>query len=557
MAETRDFDPRTIVDDDLVLTRTADAMNASAFKHQSFLHRQRVGAARVRLARAIERGAPREEIEGLQSRLITREARLTQVETQFAAADIASPAPNAELAQVLGQVTGEAGEAPYTAALLTANGEILASVRIEDNGGFVLSVGGPIAGARLQVSDVVQAILFRDATGFDVALGQIATRTVGLEAPAKPATPAPTTLLTPDVVGQTEEAACAILIRLGVGDIDITRHPDSGPAGLVLAQSPAAGEVLVPDAGASLTVSERTAAPTPEPVTMPDFIGRPIEEARTEARALQIELAEVVRGGSAPEGQVITQSPAPGEALSPPFQATLVISEGRPDLETVEVPELVGRTADEATAAARDIGLTVDRRTVRQDGEAGLVVDQRPAAGTEVTLPATVSIVVNLVPLEEGREVVVPQLVDRSPEDAQRIGERAGFVVNRRNVRRDGPSDVVIEQDPAAGERVILPATIEIVVNTATVVVRRDGAEETFTRALIAAMGQDRQLSAIGLTPQSAETLVERLGLRSAADVTELMNLADAGLMERAELGSLDQAQGFRTILRTAMERVG
>lgn len=292
MAKTGTYDPQALVDDQVALTRTADAASASAFKHQTFLHRQRAGAAKVRLNRALQQGAPQEEIAALQSQLITRQARLAQVEAQFAAADIVSPAPVSDLAQVLGHVTGDVGEPPHTAALISANGEVLAETKIQQTGGFVLSVAGRISAARLQVSDANQVILFRDAKGFDVAPGQVLSRTVALEAPCPRPTPAPTTLTTPNVVGQTEEAACAILFRLGVRDIKTDREPHQGPDGIVLSQDPAAGEDLVPEKGATLKVSKKNKQPRPKQSETHEFQPQLIAAIQADRRVASVDLSQ-------------------------------------------------------------------------------------------------------------------------------------------------------------------------------------------------------------------------------------------------------------------------
>lgn len=554
MAKTGTYDPQTLVDDQVVLTRTADAANASAFKHQTFLHRQRAGAAKVRLNRALRQGAPKEEIAALQAQVITREARLAQVEAQFAAADIVSPAPNADLAQVLGQVTGDVGEPPYTAALISANGEVLAETKVKKTGGFVLSVAGRISGARLQVSDASQVILFRDAEGFDVAPGQILTRTVALEAPCPKPTPAPTTLITPNVVGQTEEAACAILFRLGVRDIKTVLQPDPGPAGIVLAQDPAAGTVLLPENGATLMVSENEDQPGPEPVLMPDFIGRQIDEVRAEAKELKIRLAEVTRADEAPEGAVIGQSPPAGTELTPPRQATVVVSAGA--RQGVEVPDVVGQPAGEASAKLNGLGLTVARRSVNQTGEPGLVVDQQPKGGTVLTLPAQVVIVVNLGLREQPAEVVVPRLTDRTLDEATSIARGAGLTLSRTNVSRDGPQNVVLEQSPGAGSRMTLPATIRIVVNTRAVIVQPSD-DQAFQPWLTAAILADSRAATIGLNQRNVAAMVQQLELRTEADVAEVIAMDNAELMARAGLRNLTQARTLRSVLRIAMQGMG
>lgn len=555
MAKASSFDPRTLVEDQQALTQTSDAMTANALKHQTFLHRQRLGAAQVRLARAMRNGAPPEQIAALEAKVLTREARLSQTEAQFATADIASPVANSDVAQVLGQVTGDAGEAPYTAALISANGELLASATVGDNRAFLLDQSGRISGARLQVSDATQTILFRDATGFDVDPGQIVTRTVALEDPGKPAAPAPTTLTTPNVVGQTEEAACAIFFRLGVREIDVSRQPSQGPAGLVLAQEPASGSVLVPANGAKLTVSATSndPGPEPEPIQMPDLIDLTLDEAQATTRALGIRLASTQQPDAAPRGQVIAQSPPAGQVLSPPLQATAIVSAGSP--ETVRVPDVIEQSERQATATLQSAGFTVVRETVRQPGNQGLVVEQRPEGGTQVSPGSSVRIVVNLGERDDVVEVVVPRVTGRNADEAEVVARRTGFTVERVNVRQDGPAGIVVNQQPDAGARVTLPATLTITVNQGDD--DRPTRPNDFTTDLTAAINQDQRLENIGLNRRTTGAMIQRLEVTDQRSLEAAIALDNAALMERAGLRNRTQARTLRSVLTQAMARMG
>ncbi|MEM7522555.1 MAG: PASTA domain-containing protein [Pseudomonadota bacterium] len=563
MAGAKDYDPRTLVQEPETLTRTVDAATALTFKHQTLLHRQRAGAARIRLARAVANGDPAEEIARLQSRLDARTARAAQVEAQFAAANIVGPAPDAALAQVFGQVVGDAGETPLTAALLSASGEPLAAAEVAESRGFLLQVRGGFEGARLQVSDAAQQILFRDGGEFGAETGAIVTRRITLEAPKPPSAPPPTELLTPRLVGQTEAAACAILFRLGVADIDLSTRTDRGTPGVVLEQSPETGAPLDPAAGAKLVISvapEGDDPPEPQALEMPDLVGSQIADARARAGALGIALSELSRADQAPSGEVVGQSPEAGAALTRPARATVVFSAGLPDRPTFETPRVVGETERAATLIAREAGFAVARQTVREGGRAGLVIDQKPMAGEVVPAPAILEIVVDLGVTRGDGEATVPQLVDLEAEEAEKVAAEAGFAVSRNEIRRDGRTNVVVEQKPEAGETVSLPATIEMVVNVASIPRPGDPSlarDLAFLREFDAAAARDDRIGANGLDLSRAGSLSTRLSIANRDEVEALVAMDNAVLAERTGLKSRSEARTLRSVMRGALAQTG
>jgi eukaryotic-like serine/threonine-protein kinase len=92
-----------------------------------------------------------------------------------------------------------------------------------------------------------------------------------------------------------------------------------------------------------------------------------------------------------PEGQVLGQDPAGGSEVERGTTVNLTVSTG---VETVDVPNVVGLSARDARGQLRADGLAAVESTteVTDPQQAGRVVDQRPAAGTEV---------------EQGRQVVI------------------------------------------------------------------------------------------------------------------------------------------------------
>lgn len=393
-----DFDPRELLDDPVRLAETTDAADASALKMQASLHRQRVGAARTKLRRAQANGAPADEIEELAAELAQRELRLADVADTFAVANVKKPDPEEETAKVFGVARGRPGKPPYTAALVGSNGEVIATAPVADNGSFEIAVGEKVEGGRVQISDSAQQVLYRDGEGETLVPGRIAYRRIALSGPVPKPAPPPERLTTPDLIGQTEDAACAILFRLGVRDIQIDRKVSSGPPGLVIEQSPRAGTDLDPAAGARLVISEAEDDRPAPAQTMPDLVGKPLREAQAAVERLGLRVEVSSQRADQPAGTVIAQKPAPGAVITLPAAASLTVSAGPPDQPDdgeVVVPDLMGRPLREALALADRLGIDFQIERVSDDAPEDTVIKQSPAAGTTVRPPVSGTLVVS------------------------------------------------------------------------------------------------------------------------------------------------------------------
>jgi beta-lactam-binding protein with PASTA domain len=152
------------------------------------------------------------------------------------------------------------------------------------------------------------------------------------------------------------------------------------------------------------------------------------------------------------KGKVIETSPAEGQQLTRGTAVTLVVSRGP---RQVQVPDVVGKTRDDAEAQLEDLGLKVTF-TEREDEERdpGTVLEMSPAAGAQVQKDATV----NLVVAKEPKQVAVPDVVGdgtTSVNDAVDTLEQAGFRVRQKEKEVDTPDEdsMVISQEPRAGEK--------------------------------------------------------------------------------------------------------
>lgn len=157
-------------------------------------------------------------------------------------------------------------------------------------------------------------------------------------------------------------------------------------------------------------------------VKVPELVGLTEDEAQ--GRLDRLGLEYTVRSGVthhlAPEGAVLAQDPLPGQYARPGAPVYVSLSRG-PELHVL--PDVSGLSDRQAVIVLERLGydVTVERTTHTLEG--GRAVETRPEAGTELAVPADVTLVVS-----EGRPVVqVPELVGRHVDDAEGALSGAGL----------------------------------------------------------------------------------------------------------------------------------
>ncbi|MGY1719748.1 Stk1 family PASTA domain-containing Ser/Thr kinase [Blastococcus sp. SYSU DS0552] len=191
----------------------------------------------------------------------------------------------------------------------------------------------------------------------------------------------------PELVGQpVDDVEARLQADL---PIQITRgqaYDDAVPPGNVIGFDPPAGTALKRDQVVTVVVSQGRA-----PVAVPDVTGQTPEQARAnlEAQGFTVERGEDGRSDQVDKGEVMAVEPGPG-AGPVPYGSTvrIQVSAGVP---LVTVPDVVGKSGDEATAILRAAGLQVEatrffgNRVLRQSPAAGETVER----GTPVTILLT------------------------------------------------------------------------------------------------------------------------------------------------------------------------
>jgi penicillin-binding protein 1A len=137
-------------------------------------------------------------------------------------------------------------------------------------------------------------------------------------------------------------------------------------------------------------------APGMHPHTqVPNLSGMTLEQAQATLGSANLIFGESFPEFSAtvPEGQVFSQNPTPGEWLPQGFKVNVTISKGANP--NITLPNLVGSSESDATTMLSGMGLNVDVKRRESEGPPGIVLEQNPPQGSQVTRGSQVTITVS------------------------------------------------------------------------------------------------------------------------------------------------------------------
>jgi serine/threonine-protein kinase len=147
-------------------------------------------------------------------------------------------------------------------------------------------------------------------------------------------------------------------------------------------------QVILAQAGQTVKVNRVIALTTslgPEMVTVPDVRRRSLEEARFAVEQSLLTVGELREAydQTVPSGFILAQDPAPGATVARGAAVNLTISKGQ---QVLVLPNLVGRSLDDARQTLQDLGVTLRNVTQipRDDLPPGQVIAMIPAAGTQI-----------------------------------------------------------------------------------------------------------------------------------------------------------------------------
>ena len=173
--------------------------------------------------------------------------------------------------------------------------------------------------------------------------------------------------------------------------------PDA-PEGEIISQKPAANKsYMLTDAGIDVELTISTGIVMN---TIPNFVNYDYMESSVELEKMGYKVEKVFENNDEiTAGYVISISPAPGEKLPAGSTVYLVVSNG-PDVKTVVMPNLVGKTRWAATdqLEALNLNLMPIIYVSSEDFAEGLVISQTVDAGLEVEVHTKVYLTVSTGP---------------------------------------------------------------------------------------------------------------------------------------------------------------
>lgn len=247
-------------------------------------------------------------------------------------------------------------------------------------------------------------------------------------------------------------------------------------------------------------------------IPVPDVVGMTESAAKNELTQSGFKIGRVTSKYSGEEkGTVIEQDPNANDEAEEGSDVRLVVSKG---LEPNPVPDLVGKTRQEAIDTIRDAGFVPSINTEREASDTigtGHVVSQDPASGDDLEKGGTITIT-----LSSGKEQVsVPNVVGLSFDAARSRLEAAGFTVGPRNSQSSSKSQGTVLSQSVTGK-----------------------AENGATVNLTVASGENAVPSLTGLSESDAVSRITDAGFRPESRTQTVTDAAQDGLVQSSSPGS-------------------
>jgi len=261
----------------------------------------------------------------------------------------------------------------------------------------------------------------------------------------------------PDVKGMTEQAAGTALRDAGLEPVPSFAASATVRSGLVVSQTPPAGQLVDKHSQVTIVVSGGAASAAIENVE-----GLSSEQALERLRKAGFKPTAKPQSSSTVEsGKVIATNPPAGTDVQLGSPVTVFVSSGP---EPVRVPDVKGQTLSgaetELTSAGLKVGTVTKRAAAGQAPET--VLAQSPASGKSVKPGSPVDLTVAEAPTM----VAVPGVVGETEAAAVATLKQAGFKTKTVNQTTTEASQVgvVLRQSPAAAAEAAKDSTVTIAV---------------------------------------------------------------------------------------------
>ena len=267
----------------------------------------------------------------------------------------------------------------------------------------------------------------------------------------------------PKVTGLTQDRALIELERGRLhGDVHFV-YSSTVQRGKVVRQKPLAASSMRRDSTADIYVSRG-----PEFVPLPELVGQKRSDVISTIRELGLEVAEErVNDETAPAGDVISQSPAPGTVVAGGATVSISVSTGP---MTRTVPEVTGLPIEGAAFNLGKAGFQLGTITIGDNPtvKKGSVVGTDPPAGTVLPRDTAVNMVISSGP----PPVALPKVTGLKRADATAELSKLGLIigeVTQTGAVADPLDGVVLSQSPDPGTELRAGDVVTVTVRRAAV----------------------------------------------------------------------------------------
>ena len=256
----------------------------------------------------------------------------------------------------------------------------------------------------------------------------------------------------PPVAGIKESLAVDKIRGAGLVPQVARAFSDEVEKGVVIDQSPAAGEKVAPHSNVDITVSKGK-----ETVTVPSVIGKNRDDAISTLVNAGLDPRAFPVASSKAVDTVTGQDPPAGKVIEKGSRVRINYSSGPAE---IDVPSVIGLQFDQASSALQAQGFGVKRVDVDSERPKGEVVDQSPSS--QAPRGSTITLSVSKGPPMS----TVPDVTAQDEGSAQSTLEQAGFVaqVQRQDVNDPGLDGIVLSQSPTGGSKAKQGSTVTITV---------------------------------------------------------------------------------------------
>ena len=252
-------------------------------------------------------------------------------------------------------------------------------------------------------------------------------------------------VLVPTLLGMTGSGAGNRLAAAGLAIGQTSERESVKPAGTIIGQDPPGGSYVPPATAIDVVVAS-------DQVTVPDLSGRNVERAAVELVQRGLKVGDIkTRKSELAAGTIVAQAPKAGSRVDRQSAVDLTVA----DVTAVAVPNVTGRTLENATTALTDIGLDAGPVTQEpSEKRRGTVLNQKPGAGTQVPLGSRIALVTAGPKIQRARPV--PDVVGSGRVAAVEALDAAGFTATIEAASRRGgiaprTFDTVLSQVPGGG----------------------------------------------------------------------------------------------------------